>query len=113
MDTRAGAGYAASWTTEGTSGEKTVTESEWLACTDPVVMLEFLRGKISDCKLRLFACACCRALFPLIRDEHSRRAVKTAERYADGEVSSEKLRFAWRSARRSARTSRRSHRHEA
>ena len=34
MDRRAVAGYAASWTTEGTSGEKTVTEAEWLDCAD-------------------------------------------------------------------------------
>jgi hypothetical protein len=44
MDTRAGAGYAASWTTEGTSGEKTVTETEWAACTGLRSMLELLGG---------------------------------------------------------------------
>ena len=40
MDRLAWAGYAASWTTEGTSGEKTVTEAEWLACRDPTPMLD-------------------------------------------------------------------------
>jgi hypothetical protein len=69
--------------TRDTSGEKTVTESEWLACTDPTPMLEFLRGKASERKLRLFACACCQAVLPLIHDKYSRKAVKTAERYAD------------------------------
>jgi hypothetical protein len=74
-------------------------------------MLEFLRGKGSNRKLRLFACACCRSLFPLIADKYSRQAIKTAERYADGKVSSEKFRFARGSARRSAQAQQRLRRH--
>jgi hypothetical protein len=31
-------------------------EEHWLSCTDPVPMLDFVRGKASDRKLRLFAC---------------------------------------------------------
>ncbi len=30
-----------------------MTEAEWLAATDPMPMLEFLRGKASDRKMRL------------------------------------------------------------
>jgi hypothetical protein len=45
------AGYAALWTTEGISGATTVTEQEWLACTEPLPMLELLPAKASDRKL--------------------------------------------------------------
>lgn len=35
-----------------------MTEQERLNCTDPSILLDFLNGKASDRKLRLFACAC-------------------------------------------------------
>jgi hypothetical protein len=64
---------------------------EWLECTDPVPMLQLLRGRAGDRKLLLFACACCRRAWNQLTDLRSRRAVEAAERYADGEVSAQEL----------------------
>jgi hypothetical protein len=84
-----------------------MTEQDWLACTDPEPMLEFLRGKTTDRKQRLFACACCRHTGLLLDAEWqrmvdnrhpsraevewqkveatlARRAVEMAEKFADG-----------------------------
>jgi hypothetical protein len=58
-------------------------EREWLACVDPRRLLELLWGKVSERKLRLFACAYCTAVRAT---EHlgPGTAVAVAERYADG-----------------------------
>lgn len=68
-----------------------MTRAEWLACTDPGKMLAYLCGRASDRKLRLFACACCRRVWHLLRAEESRQAIETAERFADGSASPEEL----------------------
>jgi hypothetical protein len=66
-------------------------KQEWLECTDPASMLNFLEGQASNRKLRLFAVACCRRLMPLLTDPQSRTAVEIAEKYADGLASPEEL----------------------
>ena len=60
-----------------------MTKAECFGCTDPGPMLAFLRGKVSDRKLRLFAVACCRRVWDLL-DEHSLTAVEVVEGHADG-----------------------------
>jgi hypothetical protein len=64
-----------------------MTEQQWLASTDPRPMLEFLRGRASNRKLRLFACACHRRVRHVPGDDDELpRAVDNLERYADGPV---------------------------
>jgi hypothetical protein len=61
-----------------------MTEQEWLVCTDPRPMLEFLRGKAGERKLGLFTCACCRRISRLMKDERGSRAVEVLEQCVDG-----------------------------
>src|SRR6185312_8493364 len=68
-----------------------MTEADWLACDDPIRMLDALRGRASERKLRLFAVACCRGIWHLLADERSRMAVAAAEEYADGRAGRERL----------------------
>jgi hypothetical protein len=81
---------------------KSMNQSQWLASTNPHEMLAFLKekkpsgwscvlswmglrkGEVSARKCLLFACACCRRIWPLLADERTRQAVEVAELYADG-----------------------------
>jgi hypothetical protein len=68
-----------------------MTEPEWLACTDPVLLLELLKGKTSKRKLRLFACGYGRCIWDYMIDERSRKAIEVAEQFADGSVNEQEL----------------------
>jgi hypothetical protein len=80
-----------------------MTETEWLNSENPAAMLSYLgdgteawRHKhwLSDRKLRLLACACCRQVWPLL-SERSREAVSVAERFADGQATELELHDAY------------------
>jgi hypothetical protein len=108
-----------------------MTEAEWLACIDPEPMLDFVcrQGRLAEKpgafnapveplrelidqlgrpatvyhrKRRLFACACCRRVWPLLEGP-ARAAVEAAERFADGEATEDELRAASRSAEEAGR----------
>jgi hypothetical protein len=67
-------------------------------------MLDFLRGRASERKLRLFACAWCRRLWHNLEPERNRAAVDVGERYADGAATAEELAAARRRADHRVRT---------
>ncbi len=68
-----------------------MNESEWIECVDPKPMLEFLRGKTSERKLRLFAVGCCHKYRQLLVPEAC-EALDVAEKVAEGRASAEERR---------------------
>jgi hypothetical protein len=75
-----------------------MTEAEWGACDDPIVLLHALRGLATERKLRLWACACCRRPWGRPRRawghrrlSAARRVVEATERHADGLLCGEAL----------------------
>ena len=77
-----------------------MTERQWKRCADPNRMLDFLDGRACDRKLRLFAVACSRQVWHLLKDKRSRRAAEVAERYADGLATARQLAAAYSAADR-------------
>src|SRR5260370_26400305 len=61
-----------------------MTEQQWLECTGPTKMLEFLQGKASDRKLRLFAVECCLRVRKYLIDQRCLMALETIEQNVDG-----------------------------
>jgi hypothetical protein len=101
-----------------------MTESEWLVCTKPWTMLHYLfcnskdpavrdyfafevdliepdgrHLEVSERKLRLFYCACCRHVLSLVPTTDTLRLIEVAERFADGLASEEDLALAKKSAK--------------
>jgi hypothetical protein len=70
-----------------------MTPEEWDRYANPTPMLAFLqsRGGMSDRKLRLFACACCRRVWQLLPDDANRDLVAAVEDRLDGTRDDAKL----------------------
>ena len=69
-----------------------MTESEWLACTNPWRILEFLPSESRNRKRRRFPCAGCRFIWRQ-SGNGSRKAVETSERIAYGSANLEELQW--------------------
>lgn len=78
-----------------------ITDKEWPICDKPATMLQHLFGihllvaarqpVVTDRKLRLFAVACCRSVWPKLVMPSGRACVEVAERFADGNATGEEL----------------------
>ncbi len=64
--------------------EYTTLASKWTTSNDPLWMLEFAQGKVSNRKLRFFAVACCRRSRHFNTEMDYRNIIELAEKAADG-----------------------------
>src|SRR5262245_12410056 len=71
-----------------------MTEADWVACNSCDRALLMLRKRVSNRKLRLFACACCRAIESLLPEGTVRETLAAAEEYAEGRIGRTALRAA-------------------
>jgi hypothetical protein len=69
-----------------------MTEAEWLACEEPRTLWEFVCGKASDRKLRLFSAASFKRLLRALPDPRQQRGVEILEQMAEGTVTANKRR---------------------
>jgi hypothetical protein len=74
--------------------EEATTEEQWLKSRDPGRMLDYHKPNDKGRKARLFKCACCYLMWPLLVDERSREGVRVAERYADATATDKELKRA-------------------
>jgi hypothetical protein len=75
-----------------------MTEQEWLTATNPFDLLSHINDKMTERKLRLFACSCCRKVWSLLTDERVKRLLLTSELFADGMATSQELESAIRAS---------------
>ena len=72
-------------------------EPEWL------IWVATRPGVLTDRELRLFVVFCARQVEHLLTDQRSKDAIAVAEKFANGEATSEELDAAWAAARGAAR----------
>lgn len=68
-----------------------MTEQEWLVCSDPQQMLDFLRDNATERKFILVVCACGHLVRHLLTDPRSKGVLPIVERFADGLASQKEI----------------------
>lgn len=68
-----------------------MTEPDWLAATDPIPLVAYVRGRATGRQLAMAAIALCRSDRDLIRPGYSRDGIVWSERVTDGEIASDDL----------------------
>jgi hypothetical protein len=70
---------------------RAMTEEEWRASEEPYTMVHSLKGRASERKLRLLACACSRRDPRLMGTAGAEETLAMAERYVDGAVTRDEV----------------------
>jgi hypothetical protein len=81
-----------------------MTEAEWLECPHPDPMMDYLLPRISNRRIHLLACACCRRFWHLLPDERSRRAIEVMEKFMDGVTTVDEYHVTQAAAERATRS---------
>jgi hypothetical protein len=76
-------------------GSNGMNEAEWMECTDPTPMLDFLRAREmeNEKKLRRFALACCYRTWRLMPDD-GKQLLEMMEQFAEGNIARHQRDFA-------------------
>jgi hypothetical protein len=72
-----------------------MTEAEWLACTDTLILLESMPLKVSERKMRLFTCAFCRRFWKLISDDRIKGLIRLSEGRTETTDGESELKAVW------------------
>lgn len=68
-----------------------MNEAEWMGCTHPQPMIDFLKDTASVRKMRLLGCACSRRVLTILNNPQAEKTIDIAERVADGDADAKSL----------------------